>query len=41
MIDSVIVNISLQAALAIPKRVEINGDAVITARGMGISFGAE
>src|SRR5690349_1200188 len=28
------VDISLEEALAIPKRVEINGDAVITARGM-------
>jgi hypothetical protein len=41
MIDSVIVDISLQEALVIPKRVEINGDTVITARGMGISFGDE
>ena len=37
--SSSIVHISLEEALAVPKRVDINGDAVITARGMGISFG--
>jgi len=36
-----IVDISLEEATAIPKRVDINGDAVITARGMGIAFGDE
>ena len=36
-----IVDISLADALSIPKRVDIQGDAVITARGMGISFGDE
>lgn len=34
-----VVEISLKEALAIPKRVDIHGDAVLTARGMGISFG--
>jgi 6-phosphofructokinase 1 len=34
-----IVDVSLEEAIAIPKRVDINDDAVITARGMGISFG--
>jgi 6-phosphofructokinase 1 len=36
-----IVDISLEEAIAIPKRVDINDDAVITARGMSISFGDE
>lgn len=36
-----IVDVSLEEALALPKRVDVNGDAVITARGMGISFGDE
>ena len=36
-----IVDISLEEALAVPKRVEVDGDAVITARGLGISFGDE
>lgn len=34
-----ITDVSLEEAIAIPKRVDIHGDAVITARGMGISFG--
>jgi 6-phosphofructokinase 1 len=36
-----VVDIPLEEALAIPKRVDINGDAVLTARGVGISFGDE
>ena len=36
-----VTDVSLEEALAIPKRVDINGDAVITARNMGISFGDE
>ncbi|MGE5463663.1 MAG: 6-phosphofructokinase [Syntrophothermus sp.] len=36
-----IVDVSLEEALALPKRVDVNGDAVITARGTGISFGDE
>lgn len=36
-----IVDVSLEDAIAIPKRVDINSDAVITARGMGICFGDE
>lgn len=36
-----IVDVSLEEAIAVPKRVDINHDAVITARGMGISFGDE
>ncbi len=36
-----IVDVSLEKAVAVPKRVDINEDAVITARGMGISFGDE
>jgi len=39
--DGKVVDVSLEEALAIPKRVDINGDAVVTARGMGISFGDE
>ena len=34
-------NISLDEALAIPKRVNINGDAICTARDLGICFGDE
>jgi 6-phosphofructokinase len=34
-----ITDVSLGEAIAIPKRVDIAGDGVITARGMGISFG--
>jgi phosphofructokinase-like protein len=36
-----IVDIPLEEALAVPKRVEVNGDAVLTARSIGISFGDE
>ena len=36
-----IIDISLDEALAVPKRVDMDGDAVITARGLGISFGDE
>ena len=36
-----ITDVSLDEAIAIPKRVDINDDAVITARGMSIAFGDE
>lgn len=36
-----IMDVSLEEAIAFPKRVDVNHDAVITARGMGISFGDE
>jgi 6-phosphofructokinase 1 len=36
-----IVDVSIEEAIAVPKRVDINHDAVITARGMSISFGDE
>ena len=36
-----IVDVSLEEAIAVPRRVDINDDAVITARGMSISFGDE
>ncbi len=36
-----IVDVSIVEAIATPKRVDLNDDAVITARGMGISFGDE
>jgi ATP-dependent phosphofructokinase / diphosphate-dependent phosphofructokinase len=36
-----VVDIHLSEALAVPKRVDLNGDAVITARGIGICFGDE
>ena len=36
-----IVDVSLAEAIAVPKRVDLNHDSVITARGMGISFGDE
>jgi len=38
---SQIVDIPLSEALAIPKRVDLKGDALATARGIGISFGDE
>jgi 6-phosphofructokinase 1 len=39
--SSAIVDISLEEALTVPKRVDVHGDAVLTARGLGISFGDE
>jgi 6-phosphofructokinase 1 len=36
-----IIDIPLVEALAVPKRVDLNDDAILTARGMGISFGDE
>ncbi len=36
-----IVEISLEETLAVPKRVDVHGDAMVTARGLGISFGDE
>ena len=36
-----IVDVSLEEAIAIPKRVNLTDDAVITARGMSIAFGDE
>lgn len=36
-----IVDVPIAEAIAIPKRVDLHGDAVITARGMSISFGDE
>ncbi|HJR79927.1 MAG TPA: ATP-dependent 6-phosphofructokinase [Anaerolineales bacterium] len=36
-----IVDVPLPEAIAVPKRVDVNHDAIITARGMGISFGDE
>ncbi len=36
-----VVDVSMREALAVPKRVDVNGDAVLTARGLGISFGDE
>jgi 6-phosphofructokinase 1 len=37
--DSKVIDIPLSEALAVPKRVDLNSDAVLTARGIGISFG--
>jgi 6-phosphofructokinase 1 len=34
-----IVDINLDDALAVPKRVDVNGDTILSARGLGISFG--
>jgi 6-phosphofructokinase 1 len=39
--DGKVIDIPLSQALAVPKRVDLNGDAVRTARGIGISFGDE
>ncbi|HXD10598.1 MAG TPA: 6-phosphofructokinase, partial [Anaerolineales bacterium] len=36
-----ITDISLAEAIAVPKRVDVNDKAILTARGMGISFGDE
>ena len=36
-----VISIPLKEALAFPKRVEVNSDGVLTARGLGISFGDE
>ena len=41
LVKSQITDIPLEEALAVPKRVDLHGDAVITARGLGISFGDE
>lgn len=37
--DGKVINIPLKEALAVPKRVDVQGDAVLTARAIGISFG--
>lgn len=39
--DSRVIAIPLSEALAVPKRVDVAGDAVQTARGIGIAFGDE
>ena len=39
--DANVSDVTLDEALAIPKRVKLDSDGVITARGMGISFGDE
>ncbi|MCK6568962.1 MAG: 6-phosphofructokinase [Chloroflexi bacterium] len=36
-----ITSLPLEEALSVPKRVDVNGDAVVTARNIGISFGDE
>ncbi len=41
LVKGQIVDVPLEEALAVPKRVNLHGDAVITARGIGISFGDE
>ncbi len=41
LVCSKITDVSLAEALAVPKRVDVHGDAVVTARGMGIFFGDE
>jgi len=37
--DAKVMDVSLGEALAVPRRVDVRGDAVTTARGLGISFG--
>jgi phosphofructokinase-like protein len=39
--DAKVIDIPLEEALAVPKRVDVHGDAVVTARGLGIFFGDE
>ena len=41
LVSARIIDIPLTDALAVPKRVEVNGDAVLTGRGIGIAFGDE
>jgi len=41
LLNAQVVPIPLSGALAVPKRVDVNGDGVLTARGLGISFGDE
>jgi 6-phosphofructokinase 1 len=36
-----VIPLPLSDALAIPKRVDLNSDGILTARGLGISFGDE
>ena len=36
--DGNVIDIPLSEALAVPKRVDLNCDAVLTARAIGISF---
>ena len=37
--NSRVENLELSEALEVPKRVDLNGDAILTARGLGVSFG--
>jgi phosphofructokinase-like protein len=39
--NATVIDIPISEALAVPKRVDLNGDALATARGIGISFGDE
>ena len=39
--SSNVIDIPLGEAIAVPKRVDVDGDAVLTARNMGILFGDE
>lgn len=39
--DAKVADVTLDEALAVPKRVKLDSDGIITARGMGISFGDE
>ena len=39
--DAKVIDIPISEALAVPKRVNLKGDAITTARGIGISFGDE
>jgi len=39
--DAKVIDIPLSEALALPKRVDLNSDGVLTARAIGISFGDE
>ena len=39
--DAKVISVPLREALAVPKRIDVQGDAVQTARGLGIAFGDE
>jgi hypothetical protein len=34
-----VVDLALKEALDVPRRVDLEGDAILTARGLGVSFG--
>ena len=39
--DGKVIDIPISEALAVPKRVDLNGEGILTARAIGIYFGDE